>query len=103
MVKRKSPPIYPGRFSNTDLFKRGNYSLLRLLTIINASGSEGITTRKLLDTIGSHDTHIQRTLDRAEDLKLIERITGESEHGQFPPVYNKITDKGRKLLRSQIM
>jgi DNA-binding MarR family transcriptional regulator len=85
--------------STIDLFKRGNYSLLRLLTIVNAAGPEGITTRKLLDKIGSHDTYTQRVLDKAKDLGLIERVTGESEHGQFPPVSNIITAYGKQLLQ----
>jgi DNA-binding MarR family transcriptional regulator len=87
----------------SDLFKRGNYSLLRLLTIVNAAGPEGITTRKLLDTIGSHDTYTQKVLDKAKDLKLIERVPGESEHGHFPPIYNVITERGKQLLQKQIM
>jgi|SRR5918996_78970 DNA-binding MarR family transcriptional regulator len=105
LVKRKSSPIYPGRSddsnNNTNLFKRGNYSMLRLLTIVNAAGPNGITTRKLLDEIRSHDTYTQKVLDKAKDLELIERKTGESKHGHFKPVYNKITDKGKKLLNSQ--
>jgi hypothetical protein len=107
LVKRKSAPIYQGRNddddSTKDLFKRGNYSMLRLLTILNAAGPAGLPTRKLLDTIGSHDTYTQRVLDRAKDLELIERVTGESEHGQFPPIFNLITDKGKRLLQSQLI
>jgi DNA-binding MarR family transcriptional regulator len=33
---------------------------------------------------------------------LIEREAGESEHGHFKPVYNRITDKGRQVLQSQL-
>jgi DNA-binding MarR family transcriptional regulator len=81
------------------LFKRGNYSLLRLLTIVNAAGPDGIRTRKLLDTIGSHDTYTQRVLDRAQKQGLIERVKGESPApGQFLPVYNIITERGKQLL-----
>jgi DNA-binding MarR family transcriptional regulator len=71
--------------------------------IVKAAGPSGITTRKLLDEIGSHGTYTQRVIDRAENLKLIERRTGESQHGQFPRRYNIITDKGRRLLQSQMM
>jgi DNA-binding MarR family transcriptional regulator len=85
----------------SDLFKRGNYSLLRLLTIVNAAGPEGITTRKLLDTIGSHDTYTQKVLDRAEKQGLIERVKGKPPGaGQFPPVYNIITEPGKRLLQN---
>ena len=87
----------------SDLFRRGNYSLLRLLTIVNAAGPDGITTRKLLDEIRSHDTYTQRVLDKAKDLELIERVRGESEYGQFPPIFNVITAKGRQLLQSQLI
>jgi DNA-binding MarR family transcriptional regulator len=86
-----------------DLFKLGNYSLLRLLTIINAAGPDGITTRKLLDTIGSHDTHTQIVLDRAQKQGLIERVKGERPApGQFPPIYNIISDRGKQLLQTII-
>ena len=95
--KRVNPPTPP----TTILFKRGNYSLLRLLTIVNAAGSSGITTRKLLDEIRSHDTYTQRVLDRAQKQGLIEREKGEPPApGQFPPVYNIITERGKQLLQS---
>lgn len=95
---RHSPP--PPGADVSDLFKRGNYSLLRLLTIVNAAGPEGIPTRKLLDEIHSHDTYTQRVLDRAQKQGLIERVKGERPApGQFPPIYNIITDRGKQLLR----
>jgi DNA-binding MarR family transcriptional regulator len=87
--------------SPADLFKRGNYSLLRLLVIVNAAGPNGITTRKLLDKIRSHDTYTQRVLDRAQNQGLIERVKGEPPAlGQFSPVYNIITERGKKLLQN---
>ena len=83
----------------SNLFKRGNYSLLRLLVIVNAAGPSGVTTRKLLDEIHSHDTYTQRVLDRAQKEGLIERVKGEPPAaGQFPPVYNIITECGKQLL-----
>ena len=84
------------------LLQRGNYSLLRLLTIINAHGSNGIATFLLLDELGSKADRINAIIRVAEELELIERKEGESEHGHFPPVYNIITDKGRQLLQSQL-
>jgi hypothetical protein len=37
----------------------------------------------------------QTLLKHAEKENVIERKDGESEHGQFPPVYNIITTKGK--------
>lgn len=37
-----------------------------------------------------------------QKLELIERIERESERGQFPPMYNIITEKGKQLLQSQL-
>jgi hypothetical protein len=100
--KRDTLPLSPAaEEAPTDLFKRGNYSLLRLLIIANAAGPRGITTRKLLDEIRSHDTSTQRVLDRAQKQGLIERVKGEPPGaGQFPPVYNIITYRGRQLLQN---
>jgi hypothetical protein len=87
--------------SAADHFKRGNYSLFRLLVIVNAAGSRGIPTRKLLDEIPSHDTYTQRVLDRAQKQGLIERVKGDPPGaGQFSPVYNIITERGKQLLRN---
>ena len=44
----------------------------------------------------------QAFIRRAAKEGLIERIQGESEHGHFRPVYNKITEKGRELLVSTL-
>jgi hypothetical protein len=46
------------------LFKRYNYSLLRLLVIVNTAGPSGITTRKLLDKIRFHDTYTQKVVGK---------------------------------------
>jgi DNA-binding MarR family transcriptional regulator len=83
------------------LFRRGNLGLLRLLIAVNAAGPDGIATYKLLHQLGSTH-HAKAFIARAEKEGLIIRETGESEHGQFPPVYNKLTEKGRRLLQSQM-
>jgi hypothetical protein len=44
----------------------------------------------------------QTTLSRALKDGLIERIEGKSEHGHFAPVYNKLTERGKALLLSQL-
>jgi hypothetical protein len=87
---------------NLLLYKRGNYSLLRLLTILNAAGPEGMSTLRLLDEIGSRATYTQNVIDKAKKEGLIKREIGESEHGQFPPIFNTITHKGKQLLQSQL-
>jgi hypothetical protein len=86
------------------LLQYGNYSLLRILTILNAAGSDGITTLALLDQIGSRANRINDIIDAAEHLKLIERVEGEPPGpGQFPSIFNVITDKGRRLLQEQLL
>ena len=90
--------------SSSDLFKRGNYSMLRLLMIISAAGADGIPTRKLLDEIGSHATYTQKIIYKAQKLGLIKRKLGEETGpGQFRPISNVLTDKGRQLLQSQFL
>jgi hypothetical protein len=50
LVKEEKSANYRGKScDNTNLFKHGTYSLLRLLAIVNAAGPEGIPTLKLLD------------------------------------------------------
>jgi DNA-binding MarR family transcriptional regulator len=104
MTKIADGPAATTARATEDLFKRGNYSLLRLLVIVNAAGPSGITTRKLLDEIRSHDTYTQRVLDKAQKQALIERVKGEPPGaGQFSPIFNVITDKGRRLLQEQLL
>jgi DNA-binding MarR family transcriptional regulator len=85
------------------LLQRGNYSLLRILAILNSAGANGLTTLALLETLGSKADRMNAIIRTAQELNLIERIPGESERGQFPSIYNVITDKGRQLLQSQII
>lgn len=74
-----------------------NAGLAHLLLIVQAAGSQGISTVKLLEELGSVD-YGQRLIRHAQRLGYIKRTTGESDHGHFAPVINTITDKGRKLL-----
>ncbi|HKG71046.1 MAG TPA: hypothetical protein VKA87_04050 [Nitrososphaeraceae archaeon] len=115
MVKRRKSSIYQGRSSDNNnnnnnttytptpgsLLQRGNYSLLRLLFILNAAGADGLTTVMLLEQMGSKADRMNAIIRKAQELKLIERVRGESKHGQFPRIYNVITDKGRQLLQKQ--
>ena len=85
-----------------NLMRRGNITLLRLLVLVNSAGSSGITTMKLLHELGTTG-YGQTTLNRAVTEGLIEREVGESPGpGQFSPIYNRITPKGRQLLQSQL-
>jgi hypothetical protein len=94
MTRKRSP----------DLFKRGNYSMLRLLSILSAAGDSGMPTLKLLDTIGSHATYTQNIITKAYKLGLITREVGEPPvAGQFAPTINTITAKGKQLLQSQLI
>lgn len=83
--------------SKVDLFKHGNTGLAHLLLIVQAAGKEGIFTNDLLDEFGSVD-YGQTLIRRAQRQGYIKRVTGESEHGNFSPVYNIITKKGKQLL-----
>jgi hypothetical protein len=100
---RKRPPTSYQPKPGT-LLQYGNYSLLRILSILNNAGEDGITTLMLLDELGSRANRINDIIAAAEQLKLIERIEGEQPSpGQFTPIFNAITDKGRRLLQEQLL
>lgn len=83
-----------------DLLKRGNVGLARLLIAVYNAGPDGIPTYKLLHQLGSTN-HAKAFIKRAEKEGLIIRKEGKAEQpGQFPPVYNFITDRGTELLKS---
>jgi DNA-binding PadR family transcriptional regulator len=82
--------------------RRGNITLIRLLIAVNQAGPAGISTMKLFEELGTTG-YGQTTLSRAVREGLIERETGESDHGHFAPVYNRITDKGRQVLQNQLV
>lgn len=86
--------------SSRFLFQRGNVGLARLLLAVNDEGPDGIATYKLLYQLGSTH-HGKSFIKRAEKEGYIKRVKGEEPGpGQFKPVYNVITDKGRQLLQS---
>jgi DNA-binding MarR family transcriptional regulator len=97
------PPTYH-QYTPTPgpLLQRGNYSLLRLLSILNSAGADGLPTLALLETLGSKADRMNAIIRTAEEMELIERIPGKSEHGQFPPIYNKITERGKQLLQNHL-
>jgi hypothetical protein len=70
---------------------------------VNQAGPDGIATYKLLHQLGSTH-HAKAFITRAEREGLIEREKGESPGpGQFAPVINIITDKGRRVLEGQLL
>lgn len=84
---------------NMDLFKRGNIGLTRLLFVCSNSSPNGIATYELLHKLGSTH-HAKAFIKRAESEGYIKRVEGqEPGPGQFKPVYNILTDKGRELLK----
>jgi hypothetical protein len=86
------------------LLQPGNVGLFRLLLAVYQAGPDGITTLKLLQQLNSI-THGQAFLKRAEREKLIERKRVPKPAGQKGNHFtvNRITDKGKQLLRSQLM
>jgi DNA-binding MarR family transcriptional regulator len=97
---RKRPPTSYQPKPGT-LLQYGNYSLLRILSILNTAGPDGVTTLRLLEELGSKASRINDIIAALEKLELIERIEGEPHAaGQFPPVYNIITDRGKQLLQN---
>jgi DNA-binding MarR family transcriptional regulator len=83
------------------LLQRGNYAIFRILSIINAAGPKGITTVTLHQRLGTHTNRTNAIIRKAHELGYIDRIKGESSgRGQFAPILNVITEKGRQLLAS---
>lgn len=94
--KKKRREMTRNEKNKNELFKRGNYSLLRLHTIVNAAGPKGIPTFKLLgEIVGSRATYAQNIISCTARQGLIKRGEGE-EPGprQFAPIINSKTDKG---------
>ena len=80
------------------LLQRGNYAMFRILSVVAAAGSRGITTVELHRELGTHTNRTNAIIRKAHELGYIDRIKGESEHGQFAPIFNVITDKGREMM-----
>jgi hypothetical protein len=79
-------------------FAQGHKGLMHLLRTIEKEGGE-ISTRKLLDTMDNWGYHGQHMIRIAEKEGFIEREVGvEPGPGQFDPMYNILTPKGKKLL-----
>jgi hypothetical protein len=78
-----------------DLLQAGNLGLVKLLLIVHSKGR--IKTSDLLEEYGSNSSGYF-FLERARKQGLIDKVVGESEHGQFPPVYNQLSEKGHELV-----
>jgi hypothetical protein len=81
--------------NSKDLLQAGNLGLTKLLLIVHSKGQ--IKTSDLLEEYGSNSSGYF-FLERARKQGLIDKVLGESEHGQFPPVYNQLSEKGRELV-----
>lgn len=94
-----SPSKNLGEIQELDLLKPGNVGLVRLLLVLSrTSPHDGLPTRHLLEILGSTN-HAQAFIKRAEKMGYIRREERDPESGTgFHPVYNILTEKGRKLL-----
>jgi DNA-binding MarR family transcriptional regulator len=96
--KPKHPDVYtlkPG-----SLLQRGNFTMLRMLSVIASTGANGITTRALHEQLGTHSDRMNAIIRKAHELGYIDRIRGEPPGpGQFRPVYNRITEKGKRAMK----
>jgi hypothetical protein len=102
--EKKKPQISGKPIKNrTELFKRGNVGLARLLIAVSKAGPDGIATYQLLHQLGSTN-HAKAFIARAEKQGYIKRKEGEPPGpGQFKPIYNILTNKGRQLLQTLSM
>jgi hypothetical protein len=104
-VKRKSPKknrnkSKKGANGGLGLLAPGNVGLARLLLRLATAGPDGMPTNVLLEELSSSH-YGQITIRRAFKQGLIDRVTGERPGpGEFPPRYNRLTDKGREDLAS---
>lgn len=79
-------------------FAQSHEGLMHLLRTIEKEGGE-ISTRKLLEAMDNWGYHGQHMIIIAEKEGFIEREVGvEPGPGQFDPMYNILTSKGKKLL-----
>jgi hypothetical protein len=79
-------------------FAQSHKGLIHLLGTIDKEGGE-ISTRKLLEDMDNWGYHGQHIIRMAEKEGFIEREVGvKPGPGQFDPMYNILTPKGKKLL-----
>jgi hypothetical protein len=73
--------------------------LLRLLELVRQAGKKGIATRMLLYELQSNELH--SLIKRAEQVRYLERVKVPPPRGTKGnwSVVNKLTTKGRRVLR----
>jgi DNA-binding MarR family transcriptional regulator len=77
--------------------------MFRILSIIAGAGPNGISTVALHEQLGAHTNRTNAIIRKAHEMGLIDRIQGERPGpGQFAPIFNVTTEKGRKLLASAV-
>jgi len=83
------------------LLQRGNYAMFRILSAIAAAGPSGITTVVLHQQLGTHSNRTNAIIRKAEQKGLVKRTPGAKPGpGQFAPLYNIITERGRLALQT---
>jgi hypothetical protein len=79
-------------------FARFNKGLITVLKAVQSAGADGISTRRLLYKI-KMTGYGQTLINRAEKQGYIRREKRKPDSGRgFPPVYNILSAKGKKLL-----
>jgi hypothetical protein len=94
------PELPSAEYKKWNPYKRNNAGIAHLLSIVY--DKEPITTSELLKELGSVE-YGQRLIRRAKHEGLITRKEGKQlRPGQFRPVYNTLTEKGRSLLLQEL-
>jgi hypothetical protein len=91
--------------TNPDEYIRQNIGLFRLLLALSRTGDKGMSTMRLLHHVFHSTGYGWLVLKRAEAEGLIKHeVTGTSKGKErgTPITTNKITPKGRKLLKKLI-
>jgi hypothetical protein len=87
------------KVSTSDLLRKDDVGLVRLLKIIEEAGKDGISTRKLCEQAFKTRNYGMRVINRAYDDGYIKRY-GKGKHTHKK--VNYLSDKGKEILRSQL-
>lgn len=82
-------------------FYRLHSGLVRVLKALDEAGPQGLPTRSVGEKIFNSRTHGWRMVVQAEKLGYVvrERVPKPKTVGGYPYTMNRITPKGRKLLK----
>jgi hypothetical protein len=83
--------------SPSDLLRKYNAGLIRLLRIIEEAGKDGISTKKLCEQAFKTRNYGMRVINRAYDEGYIKRF-GKNKRGGGHKKVNYLSDKGKELL-----